>query len=712
MSPSGGKDKPDNSDPSLAAINKVISAEMVFLSITRTNLVDTQKLKRLVCYALADLHPKGTSINHITLQLQGALGCIESPAQDIYQALRIGRRWKDIVSWVSEKSGCPLTGILHVLKGPIWEREAGWQTALDQLTFDILHKAKSYSDVINKILSEIKGRILIIFEPSHAYISVAHLTFVPSPEPKVYQGTSGHSEIQQAITTAFEAFPKLKATGATNAAYLMILLSFFANCEVSIDILSGGASPRKRWSKLGEIVETYPGDVGILQDTIHICNSQNLMNILAELYSISAIVWTSHSTFKLNKAIRDSIQSSFSKSLQSFWGMQALTLAYRSIPWKNLDQMWLDTALAISHIQHTFEEARRHCSLKDIAPMVRTDMGLSLIESSRFLNMEWKQFAISQAEELAIGIDDGYIHSCLVQRQCVLHRLSGNMGFAFPHLPDVVSGHSNIRLHAALGHVLIQGALDCIQRDELSKAVDFLEKWRPVQQPSAMEYIVLFRQNLIFGKIFRYKGDFSRSLSFLKMARRTAEVTENLIFREDTCELACNLAETYLELENPTKAEVCLRAEMKHQYSKQALLVVLAEALFAQARFEEADSLCHLLRPPLKLRKMERLRLSIIQAKLSHARNRFDIAFSYWTEAMENLRLFNLAGGHTTCIILRSQCDVLQKQGLRELERQSYKQLQDLQNYAGSDGTLYWIAGLRHWLKYLDSGNSPESISI
>ncbi|KAL4948712.1 hypothetical protein BDW69DRAFT_88721 [Aspergillus filifer] len=687
MSPSAGKDNPDNIDPVLAAINELISAEAVFSSITRTNLVATQKLKRLVCYALADLHPKGTSIKSIVLQLQSTLRCVEFPEQDIYQALRIGRRWKDIVSRVSEKPGYPLTGLLHVFEGPIWEREADWQTALNQPKFDILHKAKAYTNVVDEILSKIK----------------AHLTFVPSPEPRVYRGILGYSEIQQAIITAFKAFPKLKATGATDAAYLMILLSFFANCEVSIDILSGGASPRKRWSKLGEIVETYPGDFGILQDTIRICNSQNLMNVLSELHSFSAIVWTSHSSFKLDEAIRGSIRSSFSKSLQSFWGMQALTLAYRSIPWKNLDQMWLDTTLAISHIRHTFGEARRHCSLKDIAPMVRTDMGLSLIESSRFLNMEWKRFAISQAEELTIGLDDGYTHSCLVQRQCILQRLSGKTDSAFPHLPDVVSGHSNIRLHAALGHILIQGAMDHIQRDELSKAVHLLEKWQPVQQPSAMEYVVLFRQNLIFGKIFRYKGEFLRSLSFLKMARSIAEVTENLIFGEDTCELACNLAETYLELENPTKAEVCLRAEMKRQYSKQALLVVLAEALFAQARFEEVDSLCHSLQPPLKLRKMERLRLSIVQAKLSHARNRFDIAFSYWTEAMENLRLFNLAGGHTTCIILRSQCDILRKQGLLELERQSYKQREDLENYAALDGALYWIAGLRHWLKYLDS---------
>ena len=56
-------------------------------------------------------------------------------------------------------------------------------------------------------------------------------------------------------------------------------------------------------------------------------------------------------------------------------------------------------------------------------------MALSLIESSRFSNMERERFAISQVEGLASSLDDRHTQSCLVQRQCVLHRLSGKNGF-------------------------------------------------------------------------------------------------------------------------------------------------------------------------------------------------------------------------------------------------------------------------------------------
>ncbi|OJJ52119.1 hypothetical protein ASPSYDRAFT_95826 [Aspergillus sydowii CBS 593.65] len=625
-----GQGSLDISDPELAAVSNLISNDTVIVSIAPLRPRAARKLKRLVCYALAELHPKNSSIKPILLLLQGMRDYIESPEQDIYNTLRIGRRWINIVSRVSEESDRPLTGILHVIEdSSTLERSSNWQTVLDELPdkSKIMHEAKIYSDFVNHILSQIRE----------------HLSFRSGPESHC-----GILQTVPSIAIAFEMFPKLKATGSTDAAYLLVLLPFFANREISIDILYHGASPRKCWGKLGGIIETHPADVSILRDLIRICSSETLMNILK-----------------------------------------------------------LDTTLLIPHIRHTLEEAQRYNSLANIPSIVKTDMALSLIESSRFSNMEWKRFAISQVAGLASSLDDRYTQSCLVQRQCVLHRLSGKTDLDVPILPD--TGNADVRLHAALGHTLIQAALNHIQRDELSKAVYSLEKWRPSQQPSAMEYVVCFRQNLIFGKIFRYQGQFSESLSCLKISRNIAQVAQDLTFREDTCELTCNIADTYLELKKPAKAEVCLRAEMKYQDSNQALLVVLADALFAQGKFAEADTLCLSLQPPLKLKRVERLRLSIVRAKLSHVRNRFDEAFSYWTVAMDNLRLFNLASGHTTCMILRSQCDILRRQGYFKLENDSKKQLEDLKECAGSDGARYWIAGLRQWLDYLGSGSTQTS---
>lgn len=102
---------------------------------------------------------------------------------------------------------------------------------------------------------------------------------------------------------------------------------------------------------------------------------------------------------------------------------------------------------------------------------------------------------------------------------------------------------------------------------------------------------------------------------------------------------------------------------------------------------------------------MDNLRLAIVRAKLSHVQSQFGEAFRHWTEAMSNLRRFNLANGRTTRIILLSECDVLHRQGLSDLGRRTRDQLDTLEECADVGGALYWISGLRHWLGYLEQCN-------
>lgn len=62
---------------------------------------------------------------------------------------------------------------------------------------------------------------------------------------------------------------------------------------------------------------------------------------------------------------------------------------------------------------------------------------------------------------------------------------------------------------------------------------------------------------------------------------------------------------------------------------------------------------------------------------------------------------FTMTNGHTTRIILLSICDILRRQKQHELELKSRDQLTGVENVAGPAAVLYWIAGLRHWLNYL-----------
>ncbi|KAJ5481404.1 hypothetical protein N7475_000216 [Penicillium sp. IBT 31633x] len=343
-----------------------------------------------------------------------------------------------------------------------------------------------------------------------------------------------------------------------------------------------------------------------------------------------------------------------------------------------------------------------------MTPMARIDIALNVIESARFSVMEWKQSAIKHAEELTVGLDDSYMRSCFAQRQCLLHRLSGETDLAFIALRNGTSDQGNRKLHAAYGHTVVQHALNHIQLDQLTEASELLRTWQPTSWAhSVMEQAVLFRQQLIMGKILRYRGYFVESLSYLERSQNITNTAKDLIYLEDTSELACSLADTYLELDDPAKAESCLQAAINRQAPKQgALIIALAECLFAQKRLGEVeDTLCRVLQCRLKLMKMDKLRLAIVQAKLFHVRSQFGEAFRYWTESMGNLRRFNLASGRTTRIILLSQCDVLHRQGHFDLERRTRDQLDALEECADAGGALYWIPGLRHWLDYLEQCN-------
>ncbi len=65
--------------------------------------------------------------------------------------------------------------------------------------------------------------------------------------------------------------------------------------------------------------------------------------------------------------------------------------------------------------------------------------------------------------------------------------------------------------------------------------------------------------------------------------------------------------------------------------------------------------------------------------------------------------MFPLTNGGTTRIIVMSICDTLASLGHTQLLGNSLNQVASLDKLAKPGGVQYWIAGLRHWLEYLQS---------
>ena len=328
--------------------------------------------------------------------------------------------------------------------------------------------------------------------------------------------------------------------------------------------------------------------------------------------------------------------------------------------------------------------------------------------------MEWKRFAISQAKDAMGSYPNEYLQACIAQRECLLFRISGALdqatcSLAEASIPTQPQANLNNKNHAGFGQTIIQRALNHIQVEELALATQVLNMWQPLGEiPSQIEEVVLFRKHLILGKISRFQGNFNVSLGHLQRSKGIADKFTTLSVDEDRSDLVYNLADTLQELGDHVNAEHQLRTEIARSghdrtSAQRILKLALAESLFSQGRHEQASALCFEIQTCPKTSKIENLRLCIVQAKLCHVHSDWDGALRHWTDAMLAVGRFKMTSGHTTRIILFSICYTLRCQGRHELELKSSDQFAILEKLAGPGGSMHWIAGLRHWLIYMQS---------
>lgn len=341
----------------------------------------------------------------------------------------------------------------------------------------------------------------------------------------------------------------------------------------------------------------------------------------------------------------------------------------------------------------------------------RADLVLTLVEASRLPNMAWKRFVIRQAEIASRGLGDGHIDCRISQARSLLDRVAGNPSHSNEPIGSGESqpAHEPLdnRMHAALGQARIQRSLDAIQVEDLAHAKALLGGWKPSgQSPSALEATVVFRKHMLLGRALRFQGAFEESLVHFELAWAITRECDGVLFTEDLRDLVCDHADALRELDRPAEAERLLRTEIGRQarVSGASLLELsLAEVLFAQDRLQETEQLCSGIEGRSGLLKFERLRLHIIVAKTRHIKSDFEGALSHWSAAMKHIGKFQLTNGRATRIIVLSICDSLGGLGQTWLVEESMKQVASLDQICKPGGAHSWIAGMRHWLLFLES---------
>ncbi|KAJ0163185.1 hypothetical protein CTA2_3380 [Colletotrichum tanaceti] len=715
----------------------------IFLAVERSDqAIELRQLsRRFHCYSLAQLHPKGTSVDPIVKRIKDVVTHDDGIKKKVYNILWVGRQWAAIVELldsiakaanISVNAAPSLLGVLCVLgKGSTWERASddNRRVALCNLArmTDLCQQADKRTGFARAALDCILNEqsFAPIESPSTFSSGAAEIHRAPyALQPNKLKQSSCKPGLGLQIRpistagaaagcvggTSMAALPPGVSPAQPHSKALLVLLCFLADAKVSAEMLHRGGTPRERWTEEGGIEMTCaPHDDTALQPLLS--DLPTLHDAMAELERLSAISLSVDGTCTLHPGVRAAVLQSLPPESHSFWRWQALATAYRAVPWKYLEpaaEPHTRSSL-IPHVVYTMAAVREHDGYDSLSIPDRVDVALTLIEASRFPGIEWKRHAVEQAKAAMCGWQDDYVQACIAQRESLLQRLAGN-GMLPTRDPDSHQerreGPVNKRMNAAIGLTVHQRALDCFQNEELSAALDMLEEWQPAGHSSPAEDVVLFRMNVLRGKILRFQGKFQEALGCMNKSQCAAEQHGDVHFDEDAGDLLVEMADIMRELDETARAEQLLRTQLErplHTPIVRALLsLALAESLFAQQRFTEADQLCRDAES-CRLSKMARLRLCITAAKLRHVSADWEGAFSWWTQALIAINKFPPTSGHTTRLIYLSLCDVLKHQGREELEQASRTQVVKLESLSGNAQAKHWMAGLRHWQTYLES---------
>ncbi|KAF5619782.1 hypothetical protein F52700_11610 [Fusarium sp. NRRL 52700] len=676
----------------------------IFLAIKRSDEKgEIQGLyRRICCYVFAKLHQKHKSIDPIVEEIENALQLVIDARVKVYHYLRIGAKWGTVLetfSSILNRTPQQVTGILCLLGSPsIWERTSAenHRSALTHMVAntDVVEKTDYFTPLVNSALRQLslnhsfRDETPVINLQSSSLPAITNMPqlsrtsprpFIASPCRSLHTAAEAVSPWKaSSIAAVSETFPGSNGGYSEDASILLAFLSVLAVSEkVPLDLLSRGAAPRRRWNMRGEIEEVDAVAAGLAPEVYSLLSgSSRLSDAFHELELSSAVSKNVDETYNLDESIASRIRERLLPEDLLFFRTQALIVVYRAIPWKYIEPVTPTTKLFLPHLRHALQTTHEHSMY--LPASVRPDLVLTLLEASRFPNMASKCFIMDQAEHAALGLEDQYIHSLIAQSRCLLNRILGTPNQTSNCLEDIGQDTTSMtidnRTHCAAGQASIQRSLNCIQTEDLSTAKRLLEDWSP-----------LHREN-------------------------------DLTFYEDFRDLICDLADTLRELNEPASAERLLRTEITRRdqsgisTGKSLLQVSLAEALFAQARYKEAESICLEVESRPSLLKLERLRLHITMAKIHHVESNNDDAFLYWKEAMKDIAKFHMTGGRTTRTILLSICHILRCRDQVKLMTDSMNQVALLDAGASQQGVEYWIAGLRHWSEYLDSMTSCSHV--
>ncbi|KAH7142413.1 hypothetical protein DER46DRAFT_518318 [Fusarium sp. MPI-SDFR-AT-0072] len=498
---------------------------------------------------------------------------------------------------------------------------------------------------------------------------------------------------------------------------LYTLLCFLADAEIPTALLHSGAGGTYCWASDGSRM--------FLESSINIelkmllKNELSLRSALQELtqqglvspHSVedSWIVTPYHRVERVN---------SLEPELCRRWRLEALRLVFSAIPMKNVNDgnPRLNKVMLKKHIQHTLSSIKIEDGYGRIPSDLRPAVANGLLESSFYPGRTWKEFSIQEAEGLIASIPntDPYLRISLRHRQSLLDRKlpQTDAHELRPSAQRITHSQllnpSNRRENALMGRDRHQDALHYFQEEQLSRAIEMLNQWQPLQPLSLMEVVVCCELNLFRGKILRFQGQLEESQKCLETVYETMSRHPQLSWGEMSGAVALQMADTMFCLkkyeEAKKQAELVLR---NRQYSLDfhaISLVILAECFMFQNEWYEAENCLLDARKDDKLvglSKETALRFHISTAKLAHLQRQWDRALEGWVKAIETVNKIPPTSGHAAKVLHLSQQKVLEQLRQPELAARSADNINVLEQVSKHSEATHWIPGLDVWEQYL-----------
>lgn len=148
------------------------------------------------------------------------------------------------------------------------------------------------------------------------------------------------SWVAMSAATASDMLPGL---GEPDAKLLLVFLCFLASCDVSLNILTLGATPRKRWTQQGQVERVAASRVGLAPALEQfLSDAPRLARAVGQLERLSALS-TSSSKICVLYPIRARLLAALPSGLHQFWRLQALIVMHHSPPWKYLEPVYVSS---------------------------------------------------------------------------------------------------------------------------------------------------------------------------------------------------------------------------------------------------------------------------------------------------------------------------------------------------------------------------------